>query len=134
MKKDIEMVKFGLLQEQLISAKTILEDLSEHEYRVFKTLVKLRKQSQHSPTLKELAEELGVTKQNISYFIIKLEKKGYLKRVGYGRIDLTHKDADVTVKNVDMLRPVLEELKKLYEDKLITEEEYEQKRKSLLGI
>lgn len=133
-KLEREMLKLELQQLQLQQVQHILEDLTDAEFRVYKSLIKFTRENKYSPVLTEIADSLGITRQAVSLHVLKLEKKGYIKRIGRGRIIITYKDAEIAIENVDKLRPILEKLKKLYESGLITEEEYALKKKQVLNI
>lgn len=134
LKNNIKVLELQLQEQQLNSVANILENLTEGEYRVFRSLVQFIKNNDYSPTLADIANELEMSRQAAHKFFTKLEKKGYIKREGTAQIKITYKDAEITVENVEKLRPALENLKQLFEDHLITEIEYEDKKRQILGL
>lgn len=131
---DIEVIKVELQELKLFNVQRALKDLTQSEIRVLGAIVSYIKKNTYSPTLTDLGEMLGITKQSVSLFVKNLEKKGYIRRIGRGRIEVTYKDVEITIEAIDKLRPALEELRKLYDDGLITQEQLEQKQKAILKI
>lgn len=134
MQQKIDMLKYELIETQLSEALSLMEDLTESEYKVLSTIHKLKKKFGHFPMLIEVSEELNMTKQAVSQFVKKLIDKGYVQKQGRYAFSLTHKDAEIAVENVEKLKPLLEELKNLYDSGLITKEEYTLKKRKILNI
>lgn len=129
-----KVLKLQLIEKQIISATRLMEDLTKGEYKIFEALVSFIDSNGFSPTLENIAEIMGVSKQAIHKTFKSLERKGYIVRKGYTQIELTYKDAKLAIENVEKLRPALEELKELHKSGLITDTEYDLKRRQILRI
>jgi predicted transcriptional regulator len=136
MKNKKKVLKLQLQDIQINKLITLLKDLTNSEYKVYKTLVKYIEEKGYSPVLAEIGEELKISRQAVGKFVQKLEEKGYLRRVGRERIVLTFKDVGLVLQNIDIekIRPQLDNLKTLFDEGKITQEVWEDLQRMILQL
>ena len=116
--------------------REMYEDLKGRTGDVYKEIVRFIKQNKYSPTFQEIADRTGLSIQGVSNKVKELEEKGYIYQLDtrYRRIRLSHEDYQIRLDNMEELKKQLETLKQMKEQNLLTEEEYNAKKRLILGI
>lgn len=65
-----------------------MKELTEKQLNILQFLIEFMKENKYCPSLREIADNYGVTPKVIFDQLNALEKKGYIKRISNRRIDI----------------------------------------------